>query len=180
MPIDDDKPRIPGEPLHFTAAELLMLGQTADALSAYMGCVVLAEVGRNEDTEWVIFARAIGQDEEVGSDVLHVQMGGPNARVLGQQGGLDAADQQLDCEFLWAVEITDDPDERFVRLNQDGEVFDAASDLAELLPFSLQDPDQLLEEDLQEDEDGEQEDEEDDDQDPADSAPGNTRPPTIH
>lgn len=138
-----DTPNPADYKLKFTDSELEMLGRTADALSAYMGCVVLAEISASEDAEWVIFGRAIGLDEEVSEDVLHVQMGGPGSRVLGQQGGLEATAQTLDCEFLWAIEITDDPDERYVRLDHEGEVFDSASDLVTLLPFSLQEPDEM-------------------------------------
>lgn len=153
--------------LQFTQDELAMLGRTADALSAYMGAVVLAEVGRNEDTEWVVFGRAIGEDEEIEKDVVHVQMGGSGTRMLGQQGGLGTTSDQFDCIFLWAVEITDDPDERFVRLDQDGEVFDTASELATLLPFSLQEPEVNLADEDAIDNDGEPsgDDEEDGDED---------------
>lgn len=175
----DSTSDLPQYALKFTEHELEMLGQTADALSAYMGCVVLAEVGINEFTEWVIFARAIGQDETPGEDVLHVQIGGSGSRILGQKGGLDATAETLDCEFLWAVEITEDPDERYVRLNQDGEVFDSANDLATLLPFSLQEPEVTLEAD-----------EETEDQDEADGpsdVEGESghddqpvKPPTLH
>ena len=35
--------------LRFTEQELLMLGKTADGLSAYMGKSVLAEVGLDDD-----------------------------------------------------------------------------------------------------------------------------------
>ncbi|AWB35343.1 hypothetical protein [Orrella marina] len=126
--------------LKFSDSELEMLGRTADALSAYMGCVVLAEIGVSEDTEWVIFGRAIGLDEESSEDLLHVQMGGSGSRILGQKGGIETTAETLDCEFLWAIEITDDPDERYVRLDQEGEVFDSASELVTLLPFSLQEP----------------------------------------
>ena len=159
-----------------------MLGRTADALSAYMGSVVLAEVGRNEDTEWVIFGRAIGEDEEIEKDILHVQMGGPGTKVLGQQGGLNATSERFDCAFLWAVEITDDPDDRFVRLDQDGEVFDAASELSTLLPFSLEEPEvDLEEEDTSEDDESNDEDDEDDDPNSEDTASNPSgRPPSIH
>lgn len=167
--------------LRFTEAELHMLGRTADALSAYMGCVVLAEVGTNEDTEWVIFGRAIGQDEEPSQDVLHVQMAGAGARILGQHGGLDTTAETLDCEFMWAVEITEDPDERYVRLDQDGEVFDSASDLATLLPFSLQEPEELAQmQDEDEDSDDENSNGRDDRDDPDDTDDPKGTPRTLH
>ena len=117
-----------------------MLGKTADALTAYMGTAILAEVGQTEGAQWVIFARALDQDETVGDDIVHVQMGGPGAKVLGQRGGLETDKITYDCAFLWAIEITPDQDERFVRLDPRGEVFDAAPELAMLLPFTLEEP----------------------------------------
>jgi len=186
----DNKTEAPGfSGLRFTEQELKMLGQTADALSAYMGAVILAEVGQGEESEWVIFGRAIGQDEEVDEDIFHVQLGGKNARLLGQTGRLDTTPgEAYDCEFLWAIEITDDEDERFVRINQEGEIFDAASDLATLLPFSLIEPDMP---DTDEDDDGYDPNEDDDlDYDgfePGQGSPddgsdngGQGKPPTLH
>lgn len=126
--------------LAFTDAELAMLGKTADALTAYMGTAILAEVGQTDGAQWVIFARAIDQQETVGEDIVHVQMGGPGAHVLGQRGGLDTDKVPYDCAFLWAIEITPDEQERFVRLDPEGEVFDAAPELAMLLPFNLDEP----------------------------------------
>ena len=127
-------------PLKFTQEELTMLGQTADALSAYMGAVVLAELDQHETAQWVVFGRALGTDETPEDDVVHVQMGGPGAQLLGQQGGIDAKKEPLDCALLWAIELTDDPQGRFMRLDTEGEVFDWAKDLKELLPFSLEEP----------------------------------------
>lgn len=126
--------------LKFTESEIRMLGDTADALSAYMGAAVLAEIGHTDDAQWVIVARALDERVEPTEDTVHVQMGGPGSVVLGQRGGLATDQTSYDCEFLWAIEITDDPEERFVRLTPEGEVFDAAPDLAQLLPFSLAEP----------------------------------------
>ena len=127
--------------LTFTDAELTMLGKTADALSAYMGTAILAEVGHTDGVQWVIFGRALDADERVAEDIVHVQMGGPGTNILGQRGGLQTHQSAYDCAFLWAIEITDDEVERFVRLDPDGEVFDAAPELAMLLPFTLEEPD---------------------------------------
>lgn len=135
--------------LAFTPAELTMLGKTADALTAYMGTAILAEVGQTEGAQWVIFARALDQEESVGQDIVHVQMGGPGTQVLGQRGGLETDKVTYDCAFLWAIEITPDEDERFVRLDPEGEVFDAAPELAMLLPFNLDEPE--LPEDIDDD-----------------------------
>ena len=118
-----------------------MLGKTADALTAYMGTAILAEVGQTQDAQWVIFARALDQQEAVGDDIVHVQMGGPGSHVLGQRGGLETDKIPYDCAFLWAIEITPYEQERFVRLDPEGEVFDAAPELAMLLPFNLDEPD---------------------------------------
>src|SRR5690625_3919162 len=112
-------------PLHFSDEELTLLGKTADALSAYMGRSVLAEIDQNDECEWVIFARALGTDEQTGEDAVHVQMGGPGARMLGSQGGLDTSKTRFDCEFLWAIELNHDPESRFVRLNTLVDVFDS-------------------------------------------------------
>ena len=125
--------------LRFTEDELTMLGKTADALSAYMGVSVLAEVGTDDDAEWVIFGTPIGLDEEVSEDTVHVQMGGPGARFVGNRGGLDLDAETYDCRYMWAIQITDDPEARFVRLDHQGEEFDYANHLAELLPFVLTD-----------------------------------------
>ncbi|MCD8516256.1 MAG: hypothetical protein LRY61_03105 [Burkholderiaceae bacterium] len=127
--------------LAFTDTELAMLGKTADALTAYMGTAILAEVGQTEGAQWVIFARALDQDETVGDDIVHVQMGGPGTQVLGQRGGLETDKVAYDCAFLWAIEITPDQDERYIRLDPEGEVFDVAPELAMLLPFNVEEPD---------------------------------------
>lgn len=126
--------------LKFSESEIRMLGSTADALSAYMGAAVLAEIGDTDGAQWVIFARALDQHVQPGKDVVHVQMGGPGSLVLGQRGGLETDQTSYDCELLWAIEITDDPEDRFVRLNPQGEAFDSAQDLTDLLPFSLTEP----------------------------------------
>uniref|UniRef100_UPI0040489111 hypothetical protein n=1 Tax=Orrella sp. TaxID=1921583 RepID=UPI0040489111 len=134
--------------LTFSDAELAMLGKTADALSAYMGAAVLAEVGSTDGADWVIFGRALGEDDAAEDDMLHVQIGGAESRVLGECGGLDVILESYDCAFLWAIQITDDPLDRFVRLDQDGEVFEAATTLAELLPFALNEPELPPEDDI--------------------------------
>ncbi len=126
--------------LTFSDAELAMLGKTADALSAYMGAAVLAEVGNTDGADWVIFGRVLGEDDAVEDNTVHVQIGGAESQVLGERGGLEVAVESYDCAFLWAIQITDDPLDRFVRLDQAGEVFEAATTLSELLPFALNEP----------------------------------------
>jgi hypothetical protein len=60
--------------------------------------------------------------------------------VLGEKGGLELDTDTYDCAFLWAIQITDDPVERFIRLDQEGEVFESATQLSDLLPFNLDEP----------------------------------------
>lgn len=146
----------PDTALRFTEQELAMLGKTADGLSAYMGKAVLAEVGMDDDAEWVIFALPIGTDEKPDDTAMHVQMGGPGARFVGNRGGLDLDNTSYDCQYMWAIQITEDPEARFVRLDEKGEEFDFSNQLSELLPFDLTDeelpdPDLELLEDLGED-----------------------------
>jgi len=130
----------PQAELTFSETELAMLGKTSDALTAYMGAAVLAEVGETDGVQWVIFARALDQNEPASEDMIHVQMGGPGTRVLGQCGGLETDKVVYDCEFMWAIEITPETHDRFVRLDPEGEVFDSAPELAMLLPFTLDEP----------------------------------------
>ena len=166
----------PDHALRFTEQELAMLGKTADGLSAYMGKSVLAEIGRDDDAEWVIFAIPLGVDETPDEKATHVQMGGPGARFVGNRGGLELDTEVYDCQYLWAIQITEDPEARFVRLDQNGDEFDFAMELAELLPFdlteeALPDPDLELLEDLGDDEDDLEN----------DSQSGlNGKPPSIH
>lgn len=142
--------------LMFTADELIKLGKTADALSAYLGAVVLAEVGESEGGEWVIFGQALATDEESSPDQLTVQLGGKQARLLGGQGGIDAQEQAYDCTYLWSIQITDDPDERFVKLDASGEIIDQSATLDALLPFSLVEPDFADESEEEEEEEEEE------------------------
>lgn len=165
----------PDHALRFSEQELSMLGKTADGLSAYMGKSVLAEIGMDDDAEWVIFAIPLGVDEKPDEKATHVQMGGPGARFVGNRGGLDLDTEVYDCQYLWAIQITEDPEARFVRLDQNGDEFDFATELAELLPFdltdeALPDPDLELLEDL-----GDDDAQEDD---PLEGQAG--KPPSIH
>lgn len=170
----------PDPTLRFTDEELVMLGRTADGLSAYMGVSVLAEVGCDEGAaaEWVIFATPLAVDEEPDDKTVRVQMGGPGSRLLGGRGGLDTG-ETYDCRYIWAIQITEDPEARYVRLDDQGEEFDFSNHLAELLPFEtsdeeLPDPDLELAESLEDDEDDT----------PDDDAPGDDpdrpRGPSIH
>jgi len=146
----------PASSARFSSQELDMLAKTADALSAYLGKPVLAEVVQGEEgAEWVSFGVPLAQGA-AGDEQPHVQMGGPQARLLGNRGGLDPADNDTyDCLYLWAVQITPAEGERFVKLDQAGEETAWSDDLADLLPFALSD------EPLPDDDDDDDEDDED-------------------
>jgi hypothetical protein len=153
----------PSSVSRFQAAELEMLAKTADALSAYLGKPVLAEIGTAEDgLEWVTFGIPLDDDAPEGKDdPVRVQMGGPEGRLLGNRGGLPAADDDAyDCLYLWAIQITLTEGERFVKLDQDGEESAWSDVLADVLPFALGD------EDLAELDDDDDEDEDEDDESP--------------
>ena len=167
----------------FSAEELTALATTADALSAYLGQAVLSEVGVNEaGRELVVFGVPLDaaeasetdsdQDGEVDSpDILHVQMGGPGTRVLGNRGGLDDLEETVyDCRFLWAIELRDPEEEgfRYVKLDDRGDEVDWTDDLPSLLPFSM------VEEAMGEDDLDDCEDDEDDEDD------GSEPPVHIH
>jgi len=131
----------PTEPAQrFSPAELALLAQTADALTAYLGKPILAEVGAAETgCEWAAYARALAPAETLGEDDVRMQMGGPGARWLGNVGGLNPA-QTYDCVYLWGIQITGSPtgqDARFVKLDHVGDEYGSADDLAELLPFAF-------------------------------------------
>ncbi len=143
--------------LNFTAEELDLLGRTADALSAYMGKPVLAEVVDASETgfEWVIFAIPLDV-EDGGEDKVIVQIGGPGARIVGNKGGLEPGDDVYDCEYLWAVQLSDIEGVRFIKVDQDGEEIAWSDDLRSVLPFELTDaplPDDDDDDDLDEDND---------------------------
>jgi len=144
----------------FSAAELDMLSKTADALSAYLGKAVLAEVGvSDEGFEWVTFGLILNVGEQADAEAIHVQMGGAGARLLGNRIGFPENDETVyDCLYLWAVEISDSPDERYVKLDQTGEPAAWSDTLVEVLPFALaDDPNEI---------DVADEDDEDDDDEP--------------
>ncbi|NYT35670.1 hypothetical protein ERD78_02200 [Allopusillimonas soli] len=149
----------PIAPLVFTADELDLLGQTADALSAYMGKPVLAEVmdARETGFEWVIFAVPLDVGEDA-NDLVTVQIGGQGARLLGSKGGMEILDGDVyACEYLWAIQLTDLDGLRFIKLDQTGDEIAWAETLQEVLPFAMED-DEIIsaEDDEDEDEDGDE------------------------
>jgi hypothetical protein len=127
-------------PLAFTPAEADLLGRTADALCAYMGRPVIAEIvpEPEEGYEWVLFALPLAPQDEDG-DVPRIQAGGPGARFVGNCGGLDLSDgQPVDCEFLWAVQLSDLEGVRYIKVDAQGEEVAWTDTLTDLLPFDLQ------------------------------------------
>ncbi len=148
----------------FTQEELELLIKTADALSAYMGKPVLAEIDTSEDGyEWIAFGVPLDAEEEPDAETVIMQMGGPSARLLGQTATLeDFAQAVYDCEFLWGIQITDDEFLRYVRIDHDGDEVEWSEEIATLLPFGMQDDDLLAEMEreaaLEEDDDKDDED----------------------
>ena len=165
----------PASITHFSSQELDMLAKTADALSAYLGKPVLAEVVLgDEGTEWVSFGIPVEQNAKSDDEQPHVQLGGPKARLLGNRGGLNPADDDTyDCLYLWAIQITLAEGERFVKLDQNGEETAWSDDLLDVLPFALSDDPLPDVDDEEDEEDADDDDIEDDD---------NTLPPghSIH
>lgn len=127
--------------LVFTADELDLLGRSADALSAYMGKPVLAEVMDAEETgfEWVIFAVPLDVQDDP-SDHVVVQIGGNGAKLIGNTGGMTIADGDVfDCEYLWAIQLSDLEGVRFIKVNQEGEEIAWTENLQDILPFIMTD-----------------------------------------
>jgi len=142
-------------PLAFTPAEADLLGRTADALCAYMGKPVIAEIVAEPDEgyEWVLFALPLSPQDEDG-DVPRIQAGGPGARFLGNCGGLDLSDgQPVDCEFLWAVQLSDLEGVRYIKVDAQGEEIGWTDTLADLLPFDLQEVELPPDDDDEDDDD---------------------------
>ena len=67
----------PASLTRFSSTELDMLAKTADALSAFLGKPVLAEVVLGEEgTEWVTFGVPLDEKAEADESQVHVQLGG--------------------------------------------------------------------------------------------------------
>jgi hypothetical protein len=150
----------------FSEPELAMLAKTADALSAYLGKPVLAQVScADNGAEWVAFGVPIEANAPK-DDHMHVQLGGSDARLLGNRGGLPLNDPDTyDCVYLWAIEIATGDGERFVKLDDEGEESAWSDDLADVLPFALNDEalsdDALMAADDEDEEDGDDDDDDD-------------------
>jgi hypothetical protein len=151
MPSSPSAP--PATPLVFTPYELDLLARTADALSAYMGKPVLAEVVDAGETEfeWAIFAVPLETGETRDATV---QIGGANARLLGQKGGLAVRSEDVFlCEFLWAIQLTDVKGIRFIKVDAQGNEVAWTETLNEILPFVLSDEPVPEDDDEDDDED---------------------------
>lgn len=125
--------------LKFTDTEIDLLTRTADALSAYMGKPILAEVIDDQEAgfEWVLFAIPLTPNEPT-EDKQLVQAGGPEARFLGNLGGLTLdPSEPLECELLWAIQLSELEGARYIKVDSDGEEAAWADTLAEVLPFAL-------------------------------------------
>ncbi|WJJ92964.1 hypothetical protein [Neopusillimonas aromaticivorans] len=138
--------------LTFTDEELDYLGRTADALSAYLGKPVLAEVIDADETgfEWVVFGIPLDVGDDADDHVI-VAIGGQNARIIGNKGGIDIKDGDIyDCEYLWAIQLSDLEGVRFIKVDHDGEEVAWSDDIGGILPFELSDEPVL---DIDDDED---------------------------
>lgn len=125
--------------LKFTDTEVDLLARTADALSAYMGKPILAEVIDDQEAgfEWVLFAIPLAPSEATEGKQL-VQVGGPGARFVGNLGGLTPdPTEPLECELLWAIQLSELDGARYIKVDGDGEEAAWADALADVLPFAL-------------------------------------------
>ena len=158
----------------FTDHEIALLKKTADALTAYLGKPVIAEIDTTEDgLEWVAFGVPLDIADENPDDIVTLEMGGPGARLISESSDLENPEEEVyACEFLWGIQITDIENARFVRIDFEGEEVEWADDIEELLPFGMRDPEpgELLE--IEENDDDEEEDPPSAQQDPAS--------PTLH
>jgi hypothetical protein len=167
--------------LAFTADEIDLLGRTADALSAYMGKPVLAEIMDAEETgfEWVVFATPLDIHDNADDQVV-VQIGGAGARIIGNTGGMTIADGDVfDCEYLWAIQLSDLEGVRFIKVDQSGEEIAWTDSLRDILPFALHDEPTRPDDDDDNEGDEDNDDDEGDDDDPLDTG-GPSQPRTLH
>lgn len=155
--------------LRFTAEELELIGRTADAMTAYMGKPVLAELIDGEETgfEWVIFGLPLDINEDP-DELARVQMGGPGSSMLGNNGGLKLDGEIYDCQFMWAIQLSDIEGVRFIKVDSEGEEVAWSDTLESMLPFDTRNEPELPPDD---------EDDDTGDDPPMINGPGN---PTLH
>lgn len=158
--------------LVFTTEEIDLLARTADALSAYMGKPVLAQLMDVDETgfEWVVFTVPLQPQDKL-DDFITIEIGGPGARLLGNKGGLDMADTDIfDGEYLWAIQLSELEGARFIKVDQEGDEVGWTDNLQDLLPFAVVDA--PISDDLDDDTD------EDGDNTDATDLPANYLPPS--
>jgi len=120
----------------FNDLDLLLLDRTADALTAYSGRPVMAETGSTDGVAWAVFGVPLGDEEALAEDDVTWQMGGPGTRSLGNAGGLaPRPDDIYECRLLWVIQVSNEPGERYLKLDPAGDVVAWSDNLTELLPF---------------------------------------------
>jgi len=172
---------LPEPLLVFTREEIDLIGHTADAMSAYMGKPVLAEIMDAEDTgaEWVAFGIPLDIHDDVDEDAtVVVQLGGPGARYAGNRGGLEADNELYSCECLWIIQLSDDETARYVKIDPLTQEFSTSNDLRELLPFDISDDFDLSGDDGDDDPADEPADDDDDETRSMDRLLGDAPPPS--
>lgn len=139
----------------FTEHEIALLKKTAEALTAYLGKPVIAEIDTTEDgLEWVAFGVPLDIADENPEDIVTLEMGGPGSRLVSESSDLENPEDEIyACEFLWGIQITDIENARFVRIDFEGEEVEWGDDLEEMLPFGMKEPEpgELVEDDEEED-----------------------------
>ncbi|MDY3331074.1 MAG: hypothetical protein SOX43_03840, partial [Pelistega sp.] len=130
----------------FSPTEVELLAKTVEALSAYMGKPVLAEIDVTEEGyEWIAFGTPLEVGKDIDEEAVIMQMGGPSARLIGASALMEDFNQSVyECEFLWGIQIGEPP-LRFTRIDYQGDEVDWSEDLAMLLPFGLDDADMIAE-----------------------------------
>ncbi|MCQ9328912.1 hypothetical protein [Pelistega suis] len=128
----------------FTPSEVELLAKTVEALSAYMGKPVLAEIDVTEEGyEWIAFGTPLEVGKDVDAETVIMQMGGPSARLIGASALMEDFNQSVyECEFLWGIQIGEPP-LHFTRIDYQGDEVDWSEDLVMLLPFGLDDVDMI-------------------------------------
>lgn len=137
----DTSPTTAANMLTFTESDTKLLGSTADALSAYMGKPVLAQLVNSVEMgfEWVIFAIPLTPEQNP-NDVVSVNLGGDGGNFLGNQGGLNLdTNEEYVCEFMWAIQVSDIIGVRYIKVDHEGEEIAWTNDLKEILPFDIND-----------------------------------------
>ncbi|ETF01307.1 hypothetical protein W822_18820 [Advenella kashmirensis W13003] len=126
----------------FTDYEISLLKKTADALTAYLGKPVIAEIDTTEDgMEWVAFGVPLDISDDNSDDIVTLEMGGAGARLVSESSDLENPEEEVyACEFLWGIQITDIENARFVRIDFEGEEVEWGDSLEEMLPFGMREP----------------------------------------